>query len=418
MSAVSASLAPASEASTGPDAGELISQRLALMDDVAAFKWAGGLPIEDLDRERIVLDAAVRSGLDHGLTVSSVEAFFALQIKAAKEIQAYWFDQWRDGGEAPPAPDLATTIRPQIVALGDAILAAAPDQDLLSGIEIGDEGSARSPGDAARAYVDALPEIARLAGLGEDTRRELADAYLALTRYPDRLTQILDSGLLRIGTTGDYAPFSWRVGKDFQGVDIDMAADLAAVLGVELELLQTSWPTLVSDLESGRYDLAMSGVSITAERQAVAFLSAPYYQGGKTAISRCDEVNRFATLEMIDQPGVRVVVNPGGTNERFVDAKLTQASKQIHPDNRTIFEEIVAGRADVMITDAIEVTLQTRSSEALCRSVPGLLNYQQKGYLMPRDLKLLKLVNGWLDQRLTDGTVAGLFAEQGITIEP
>jgi chorismate mutase-like protein len=98
-------------ASARPDAGELISQRLALMQDVAAFKWANGLPIEDLERERIVLEAAVRSGLDHGLTATSVESFFALQIKAAKEIQRYWFDRWGRDDDAPPAPDLATTWR-------------------------------------------------------------------------------------------------------------------------------------------------------------------------------------------------------------------------------------------------------------------------------------------------------------------
>jgi chorismate mutase-like protein len=99
----------AGAASARPDAGELISQRLALMQDVAAFKWANGLPIEDLERERIVLEAAVRSGLDHGLTATSVESFFALQIKAAKEIQRYWFDRWGRDDDAPPAPDLATT---------------------------------------------------------------------------------------------------------------------------------------------------------------------------------------------------------------------------------------------------------------------------------------------------------------------
>jgi cyclohexadienyl dehydratase len=407
----------AGAASARPDAGELISQRLALMQDVAAFKWANGLPIEDLERERIVLEAAVRSGLDHGLTATSVESFFALQIKAAKEIQRYWFDRWGRDDDAPPAPDLATTIRPQIVELGDAILAAAPDHRLLREIETGDDGKPRSPGDAARAYVEALPEIARIAGLSEDTRRGLADAYLALSRYPDRLTQILDAGVLRVGTTGDYLPFSWRDADGFHGVDIEMAEDLAAMLGVRLELITTSWPTLMSDLGSGRYDLAMSGVSKTAEREAVAFLSAPYYQGGKTAISRCDEAARFASLKMIDQPGVRVVVNPGGTNERFVDAHIRQASKLLHPDNRTIFAEIVAGRADVMITDAIEVTLQARDSEDLCRSVAGLLNHQQKAYVLPKDVKLLKIINRWLDQRLTDGSVAQRFAEYGISVE-
>ena len=155
----------------------------------------------------------------------------------------------------------------------------------------------------------------------------------------------------------------------------------------------------------------MSGISRTLQRQQHGFLSKPYHTGGKTPIIRCGDQARLKSLSDIDQKGIRIIVNPGGTNERYVEAHIKLAEKVLFADNRTIFEEIVQGRADVMITDAIEVTLQTNRQQALCPAMPGkTLTYQEKAILMQQDPILLNYVNLWLDLRLADGTVQRTFA--------
>ncbi len=366
------------------------------MKSVAAHKWANGMKIEAPERERVVIDSARRSGLNHQLTVGSVEALFALQIEAAKEIQGYWFEQWRSGEPAPAVPDLAGELRPRLLELGDAILLALAEQATIR-----------------NASVTPIPQVA---GLSAETRAALSAAVADVSGYPDRLTQILEAGVLRVGTTGDYQPFSWREDEHYRGIDISMAENLALALGVKVEWVPTSWPMLMSDLNAGRFDIAMSGVSRTTQRARSAYFSQPYYIGGKTAIARCDQAGRFNSLEEIDQPGVRVVVNPGGTNERFVDTNINRAEKLLHPDNRTVFAELIAGRADVMFTDAIEVAVHTAQAPKLCRAVSGLLSYQEKGYLLPVDEPLKAFVELWLDNRLGDGFVAGLFAEQGVEL--
>lgn len=384
------------QAATSSEPASLIGQRLELMKSVAAHKWANGMKIEAPERERVVIDSARRSGLNHQLTVVSVEALFALQIEAAKEIQGYWFEQWRSGEPAPAAPDLAGELRPRLLELGDAILLALAEQATIR-----------------NASVTPIPQVA---GLSAETRAALSAAVADVSRYPDRLTQILDAGVLRVGTTGDYQPFSWREDEHYRGIDISMAENLALALGVKIEWVPTSWPMLMSDLNAGRFDIAMSGVSRITQRARSAYFSQPYYIGGKTAIARCDQADRFNSLEEIDQPGVRVVVNPGGTNERFVDTNINRAEKLLHPDNRTVFAELIAGRADVMFTDAIEVAVHTAQAPELCRAVSGLLSYQEKGYLLPVDEPLKAFVDLWLDNRLGDGFVAGLFAEQGVEL--
>ena len=338
---------------------------------------------------------AQQRALEVQLRVAPVQALFALQIEAAKEIQRYWFERWRAGEAAPAAPDLRSELRPALLALGDDILEALSARTLQSA------GSA--------------PIIPEVVGLSQATAQALGQAIASIERYPDRLSAILDAGVLRVGTTGDYQPFSWRLDDGrYTGVDIAMAETLAMELDVELVWVTTSWPTLMADLRAGRFDVAMSGVSRTVDRSKAAYFTDAYYVGGKTAISRCADAARFSSLEAIDKPGIRVVVNPGGTNERFVDQHIKTAQKVLHPDNRTVFAELVAGRADVMFTDAIEVAVHTSASAELCRSVPGLLSFQQKGYLLPVDERWRHFLNLWLQQRQGDGFLSARFAEHGI----
>ena len=124
---------------------------------------------------------------------------------------------------------------------------------------------------------------------------------------------------LRVGTTGDYLPFTrWSEDKNaFEGIDIEMARSLAKRLGVELELIKTSWPTMMADFEADKFDIATGGVSVSLERQKRAYFSAAYLRDGKAAITRCADVGKYSSLEAIDKPETRMVVNHGGTNERF-----------------------------------------------------------------------------------------------------
>ena len=381
---------------------ELIDRRLALMEQVAAYKWQHRQPVEDLAREAVVVAEAADLALRHGLVPQTVERLFLVQIEAAKEIQRHWFGKWQAGAVAPVAPDLAATVRPELLRLGEAIVAAAaprqPGEGVLPGLD--------------RATFDRLVSTP---GLSADSRDALYAAALQIEAFPHRLAQILATGRLRIGTTGDYAPFSHRDdgATAFSGIDIDLGHDLAAALGVQAEFVLTSWPGLLADLAAGRFDIAMSGVSRTLPRQRLGFLSQPYYADGKTPIARCAERRRFGSLAGIDRAGVRVVVNPGGTNERFVDERIRAATKVLHPDNRTIFAEILEGRADVMFTDRIEVALQSARNPALCSTMKGNLTYQEKAYLMPQDPHWLAFVDTWLALRLAEGGVDAAFLAHG-----
>jgi ABC-type amino acid transport substrate-binding protein len=209
----------------------------------------------------------------------------------------------------------------------------------------------------------------------------------------DVLADIHARGALRVARTDDYRPFSFNG----VGIDADLAKRLAQDLGVSLQWIDTSWSTLVVDLQANRYDIAMSGVSVTAERKTAGCFTTPYFRTGKTVLTRCALHRTFDTVAQLNDPSVRVIVNPGGTNERFVRDRLPNAHVVSHPDNRTIFTALAAGEADVMITDAIEARIESRSNPALCvADPPPLFEEVSKAYLISKDPRWQAWLDKWL----------------------
>jgi len=87
--------------------------------------------------------------------------------------------------------------------------------------------------------------------------------------------------------------------------------------------------------------MAMGGISITPEREARGLFSRPIMQEGKTPIAGCADQGKYQTLADIDQPGTRVIVNPGGTNERFARTYIRNAEIRVYADNLGILDEII-----------------------------------------------------------------------------
>lgn len=220
------------------------------------------------------------------------------------------------------------------------------------------------------------------------------------------LDAIKRDGTLKVGLTGDYAPYSFR-SRDgsIRGADALMAAGIARSLGVALEVVTTTWKSLQDDLLADRFDIAAGGITVTQDRAAIAEFSVPLVNDGKRPIVRCADRHRFTTISAIDNPGIKVVANAGGTNERFALANFSRATVTIYSDNRTIFNLLVDGRADAMITDGAEVDYQSRRHiGVLCpAAVRDSFDHTAKAYWMTRDPALKSVVDAYLTSALKTG---------------
>jgi len=208
----------------------------------------------------------------------------------------------------------------------------------------------------------------------------------AQAQQRSRLDDIVKRGTLRVGMTGDYLPFSYldKATQQFRGFDVDMAEALGNALGVKVQYVQTAWPQLMKDFEADHFDIAMGGISITPDREKKGPFSTPIMREGKTPIARCADKDKYDTIAEIDRPGTRVIVNPGGTNERFARANIKTAEIKTWNDNVTIFDENRQGRRrpddDGRLGDAIPAKASSR--RAVRRASRPAVRFCREGLLV------------------------------------
>jgi hypothetical protein len=95
--------------------------------------------------------------------------------------------------------------------------------------------------------------------------------------------------------------------------------------------------------------------------------------------------------------------NPGAANEAFARAHFPRAALTIHRDNATVFLEIVAGRADVMVTDGLEADHQAALHPELCAVAVAPWTRLEKAYMFGRDSAMKAFVDAWLAAALASG---------------
>lgn len=227
--------------------------------------------------------------------------------------------------------------------------------------------------------------------------------------------EITERGVLKVGTAGDYAPMSWLNPETglYEGFDTELAEDLADKLGVKIEYVQTSWPTLMEDTLAGKFDLAICGITITDARKEEALMSDGYLGNGKTILIRAEDTGRYQTIEDINRPEVILMENPGGLNEKFARENCPDATLVIHSPNDEIPGLIADGEADVMITEIMEAGYYVGKDDRLAAPLiyepftHGLL-----GILLPPDAEyLLAYVNVFLEEEKENGRLDELAEE-------
>ena len=233
------------------------------------------------------------------------------------------------------------------------------------------------------------------------------------------IQRITERGKLLVGTTGDYRPLSYReTDGNYWGFGIEMAQKIAERIGVGIDFVQTSWPTLTANVltEPQTFDLAIGGITITDTRKKTMLMSDGYLCNGKTILCRSSEVDRYQSLADLDKPEVRVMVNPGGLNEKFANENLPHATIIVYQKNEEIPNQVAEGNADVMITESTEAPWYVQNDPRLAAP---LLNspftHGQIGVLMRKGQDdLLTLVNAVIAQMKADGTLRQLHEKYGL----
>lgn len=226
-------------------------------------------------------------------------------------------------------------------------------------------------------------------------------ALALLLVIPLQAAALAETAVLRVGTSGDYAPFSVRAGPDGRsGFDIVVAQRFAQDLGRSLEFEALRWPDLVGQLRSGAFEIAMSGVTVRADRALFVSFSRPYAVTGAVAVIRAADREKYHSLAVLDREGVRIGVNRGGHLEHVARQHFAHAHVVSLAENTALPTALTAADVDAVVSEEFEV----HTWPAAPLVTLGPFTHDRKAYAVRRESgDLLGALNDWLAARERDG---------------
>src|SRR5579883_3071070 len=186
---------------------------------------------------------------------------------------------------------------------------------------------------------------------------------------------------LRVGTSGDYAPFSVLAppGDAVRGFDAELAESMANDLGLRLRWVIFRWSALARELADGRFDVAMAGITWQPARAVVGYMTGAVARGGACLVG--------------DPKASRVAVNRGGALEAWSHAHLSDRELVVVDENRTLPELLAGARVGAIVTDSFEQRAFRRPGWALACEPPIARKVYWVG---PGHADLGPRIDGWL----------------------
>ena len=229
-----------------------------------------------------------------------------------------------------------------------------------------------------------------------------------------RLAQILESGELRVGVSGDLPPLSMknRAGE-LIGLEVDLVTALARAMGIGVRLVETPFPNLLDDLEAGKLDLVISGLTMTPERNVRVMFAGPYFISGTSLLTKSDELARVRNPERLDGPARKYAALEGSTSAAFVTEVLPQSGLVTTPDYETAIAMVIAGEVDGLIGDFQACMVGAwRNPDAGLLAVRTPFTIEPLGIALPPDAPLLlNIVTNYLGTLEDTGILAQLKAK-------
>ena len=221
-----------------------------------------------------------------------------------------------------------------------------------------------------------------------------------------RLQRILETGKLRVGTTGDFKPMSFRdtASNEYIGLDIDAVKKLAQDMEVELEFVPTDWKTLINGIVADKYDMTTSA-SLNMTRAKVAGYSNPYVYFGTVPLTLKKNLERFNGWDSINQEGISVAVTLGTVFDQQARDYFPNAAIVAVEAPARDYQEVLSNRADVSITSNIEAASLVETYPELVQiPIDNMRSMRPGAFLLPQaDQIWINYVNHWVDLNETQG---------------
>jgi len=166
------------------------------------------------------------------------------------------------------------------------------------------------------------------------------------------LEDIMERGTLRVGMEPGYMPFELTNKKgEIVGFDVDMAKRMAKAMGVKLELVSTAWDGIIPALLTKKFDILMSGMTLTQERNMKINFAQPYIVIGQTILLKKDLAGEVKSYADLNNPKYTVASKLGTTGEQATKRMISRAKYISYETEQEGVLELANGKIDAFIYD-------------------------------------------------------------------
>ena len=175
----------------------------------------------------------------------------------------------------------------------------------------------------------------------------------ACSSSKDTLEKVQDKGTLTVALNPHFAPFEFKTiqnGKDtIVGADVEIAKAIADELGVKVKFSEMSFDNVLANVQSGKADIAISGISATKERQKIFDFSDTYYESETVLVVKKDATGTYKQTG--DFAKKSVAVQKGSIQENIAKANLSDANVVSLAQPGEAINELKSGQVEGVVLE-------------------------------------------------------------------
>lgn len=223
----------------------------------------------------------------------------------------------------------------------------------------------------------------------------------------DTLDDIQDRGVLRVGMEPGYMPFEMTNKKgDIIGFDVDMAKSIAKAMGVKLELVSTAWDGIIPGLLTKKYDMIMSGMTLTQERNMKVNFATPYIVIGQSILIKKEHAGAVKSYKDLNNKKFKVASKLGTTGEQATKRMIPNCTYISFETEQEGVMDLVNGKIDAFVYDLPYMELAyTQKGEGKLVFLNKPFTYEPLAWAVRRgNPDFLNWLNNFMNQVKSDGT--------------
>ena len=219
------------------------------------------------------------------------------------------------------------------------------------------------------------------------------------------LEKILQSKELRVGFEAGYMPFEMTDKKgNFVGFDIDMAKEMAKAMGVKFVPINTAWDGIIPSLITNKFDIIMSGMTVTQERNLKVNFADPYIIVGQTILLNKKHEGVITSYKDLKDPKFIVTSKLGTTGEKAVKTKIPKCTYKSFETETEAVLEVINGKADAYVYDQPNCVVNMAQQGAKLVFLDKPFTYEPLAWAVRRgDPDFINWLNNFLKQVQNDG---------------